>query len=146
MIVRRLPLAAAVAAGAVAAGCGSTHSDAGATQVKRTVRTALTDLAAGRGAQFCLLVTPSERAHLARTFARHSCGRAMHALAAGLSPAHRMALRHARVTTVTISGARATVSSDAITTTNGSLKGFLNDHGTPTTLVRQSNGRWLIAG
>lgn len=146
VITRRLALAAAVAAGAVAAGCGSASDGASTAQVKQAVRAALADLGAGRGAAFCALATPAEQTHLARAFARHSCGAAMQGLAAGLSPAHRTALAHARVTKVTVTGARATVSASAITSTDGSLKGFLNDHGTPTTLVRRSNGRWLIAG
>jgi hypothetical protein len=147
VITRCLPLALAVAAGVAAAGCGTTNSDgAGTSQVKQTVRTALGDLAVGDGRGFCALATRAERARLATAFAAPSCPAAIHAVGSGLTPAHRAALRHAVVRTVTISGDTATVRAADIATTSGSMSGFLSDDGPPTTLARRSDGRWMING
>lgn len=145
--MRRLPPAIAVAAGIAVAGCGAANTDgATATRVKQTVQAALSDLAAGDGHAFCALATPAERARLAAEFASRSCPAAMHGVGADLSPAHRTALRHAQVRTVTIDGGTATVSAAAITTTSGSASGFLSDDGKPTTLVRRRDGSWMING
>jgi hypothetical protein len=147
VITRRLPLAVAVAAGIAAAGCGTAGSDAaGQAQVKRTVQVALGDLAAGDGRAFCALATPAERARLARVFARGNCAAAMHGVGSGLSPAHRAALRHVEVSRVTVAGTTATVRAADIATPDDPGKGFLSDHGKPTTLVRRADGRWLING
>jgi hypothetical protein len=147
VITRRLPRALAVAAGIAAAGCGSASTDgASASKVKQTVRAALGDLAVGDGAGFCSLATRAERARLATAFAAHSCPAAIHAVGSGLTPVHRAALRHAAVRTVTITGATATVRAADITTTSGSMKGFLSDDGKPTTLVRRADGGWMISG
>ncbi|HWE11521.1 MAG TPA: hypothetical protein VG325_19395 [Solirubrobacteraceae bacterium] len=147
MTMRRLPLALAVAAGVAAAGCGASSTDgASASGVEQTVRTALGYLAAGDGRGFCSLATRAERARLATEFAARSCSEAIHAVGSGLTPVHRAALRHADVTTVTISGATATVKAADITTTSGSMKGFLSGDGRPTTLVRRAGGRWIIGG
>jgi hypothetical protein len=147
VITRRLPLAVAVAAGIAAAGCGASGNGAAAqAQVRHTVQVALGDLAAGDGRAFCALATPAEQARLARELARPSCPAAMSAVGAALSPAHRAALRHVEVSRVTISGASATVSAADIATPEDPGKGFLSDDGTPTTLVRRSDGTWLISG
>jgi hypothetical protein len=146
VITRRVPLAVAVAAGIAATGCGTATSGAGEAQVKRTVQAALADLAAGDGHAFCSLVTPAERARLARVFARPSCPAATSAAGATLSPAHRSALRHAVVTRVTVSGATATVRAADIATPGEGGKGFLSDGGKPTTLVHRPGGGWLISG
>jgi hypothetical protein len=147
VITRRLPLALVVAAGVAAAGCGAASTDgASALRVKQTVRTALGDLAAGDGRGFCSLVTRAERDRLATAFASRSCPAAIHAVGSGLTPAHRTALRHADVKTVTITGAAATVRAADITTTSGSMKGFLSDDGKPTSLVRRADGSWMISG
>jgi hypothetical protein len=147
VMTRRLPLAMAAAAGIAVAGCGTAGSgSAGEAQVRRTVQAALGDLAAGDGHAFCALATPAERARLARALARPGCPAAMHAVSAGLTPAHRAALRHVEVGRVTVSGDTATVSAADIATPDDPGKGFLSDHGQPTTLVRRSDGSWLISG
>ncbi len=147
MITRRLPLAVAVAAGIAAAGCGTSASgDGGQAQVTRTVQAALSALAAGDGRAFCALATPAEQAHLARALARPSCPDAMHAAGVGLTATHRAALRHVVVKRVTVNGATATVSAADVVTPADPGKGFLNDDGRPTTLVRRPNGSWLISG
>ena len=147
VMTRRLPLAVAVAAGIAAGGCGTASTDGAAeAKIKQTVRAALIDLAAADGHAFCSLATPAERRRLARAFARRSCAEAMRALGAGLSPAHRAALRTAEVSKVTVTGATAAVSAADIVMSDPAGKGFLSDKGKPTKLVRRPDGRWLISG
>ncbi len=140
-------MAVAVAAGIAVGGCGTSGSgDAGPAQVKHTVQAALSALAAGDGRAFCALATPGEQVRLARALARPSCPVAMHAAGVALTPAHRAALRHVEVTQVTVRGATATVSAADIATPATPGRGFLNDDGKPTRLVRRRNGAWLISG
>jgi hypothetical protein len=147
VITRRLPLAVAVAAGIAAAGCGTARTgDAGQAQVKHTVQVALGALADGNGRAFCALATPAERTRLARALAQRSCPSAMHAVGVALTPAHRAALRSVVVGLVTVAGGRATVRAANIAIPADPGKGFLDDHGTPTTLARQLDGSWLISG
>jgi hypothetical protein len=130
----------------LAAGCGASgHSrPTSVQQVKLIVRTALGDLADGDGQAFCALATPAGQAKLAGTLHGYTCPTLVRLVAGHLSPATRTGLLHVRVSTVTVRGATATVRATDITATVGSLKGFLNDGGTPTTLVRQRDGTWKI--
>jgi hypothetical protein len=139
-------LALAVWIAVIAAGCGaSAHPRAtSAAQVKLTVRTALGDLADGNGQAFCALATPAGQAKLAGTLHGYTCPTLVQLVAGHLSPATRIGLRHVQVRAVTVRGATATVRAADITATAGSLKGFLNDGGTPTTLIRQRDGSWKI--
>ncbi len=147
MITRRLPLAVAVAAGIAAAGCGTASTGGpGEAQVKHVVQAALGDLAAGHGQAFCALATPAEQTRLARAFAHGNCSKAVGAVSDALSPAHRAALRRVEVRRVTVSGDTATVSAADIATPADPGSGFLSDDGKPTTLVRRSDGSWLISG
>jgi hypothetical protein len=141
-------LALAFSITVIAAGCGaSAHPRAtSAQQVKLTVRTALRDLANGDGQAFCALATPAGRAKLAGTLHGYTCPALVGLVAGHLSPETRAALRHVQVSAVTVHGATATVEAADITATVGSLKGFLNDGGTPTSLVRQRDGSWRING
>jgi nitrous oxide reductase accessory protein NosL len=143
---RRLALAAVVAAGVVAAGCGGSHDTrAQATaQVKETVRIALADLANADGRAFCALATPAGQAKLAGTLHGYTCATLVELVAGHLSPATRTGLLHVKVRAVTVRGPTATVRAADITATEGTLKGFLNDGGKPTTLVRQHDGTWKI--
>jgi hypothetical protein len=148
VIDRRLPLAAAISLSAIVAGCGG-GSGAGVAQtakVKQTVRTALADLARSDGRAFCALATPTGRATLAGTLPGYNCAKLVAYVGDHLSPAAKEGLLHAQVRRVTISGATARVLSADITATEGSLKGLLDDHGKPTTLIRQSDGSWKING
>jgi hypothetical protein len=147
VITRRLPLAVALAAGIAAAGCGTASTGgAGEAQVRHTVQTALSALAAGDGQAFCALATPAERARLTRALGSANCPAAMHAVGAGLTPAHRAALRHVEVSRVTVTGGQATVRAADIATPADPGRGFLSDDGKPTTLVRRPDGSWLISG
>jgi hypothetical protein len=147
VIVRRLRLVAAIGLGLTAVGCGSGTSPAvrDAAQVKRTVQQALADLANGNGTAFCALATGPGRAKLARTLHGYSCAGVVDLVGGHLSTDTRTGLLHAKVTHVTVRGRTATVLAADITSTAGSLKGFLNDGGKPTTLVKQADGSWKIS-
>ncbi|HEY5429650.1 MAG TPA: hypothetical protein VIK04_11080 [Solirubrobacteraceae bacterium] len=147
MISRRLPVALVASLGVIATGCGGS-GDARATavaQIKRTVATALADLAHGDGRAFCALATRAGQAKLAGTLHGYTCPTLVELVAGHLSPATRAGLAHAEVARLTIDGSKATVRAADITATEGTLKGFLDDGGKPTTLIRQRDGRWKIA-
>lgn len=150
MTARRLAAAAApaVAVGVLAAGCGTGDgaSPADVAAVKSTVQRALADLARGDGRGFCSLATRAGQAKVAASATGYDCPRLVHAVAGHLSDEHRLALLHVRVTRVAVRGAKATVSDADITTTQGSLTGYLDDGGRPTTLARQPDGSWKITG
>lgn len=145
MTSRRLPLVAALAASALAAGCGGGASSAETARVKSTVRQALADLGRADGRGFCALTTAAARAQLDDILHGEDCIGLVDLLGAHLSAAHRAALLHARVRRVTVRGPVATVASADITSPNGKLRGWLSDGGTPTRLVRQPDGSWKIA-
>jgi hypothetical protein len=148
VISRRLRLTGALGAAvlAVAAtGCGG-GGGADAAKVKQTVQRALTALADGNGPAFCALATPGAQAELARTTPGASCPDVVTRISHQLSPKVKLALRHARVGTVTISGDRASIRDGSITSTQGKLTDFLQASAPPTKLARQSDGTWKIAG
>lgn len=146
VIVSRLRLLAGVSVAVLAAGCagsgGVSQRDAG--KVKQTVRTALADLAKGNGTAFCSLTTRTGQAKLAGTLHGYSCAALVNLVGGHLSPDTRTGLLHAEVMRVTITGSTASVRASDITAPDGALKGFLNDGGRPTTLVRQPDGSWKI--
>lgn len=151
MISRRLRLTgasgAAVLAIAAAAGCGGGGGGgADAAKVKQTVQRALTALADGNGPAFCALATSGAQAELARTTPGASCPEVVTRISHQLSPKVTLALRHARVGAVTISGDRASIRDGSITSTQGRLTGFLQASAPPTRLARQPDGTWKIAG
>jgi hypothetical protein len=158
--VTRPRLAIALSVAAVAAGCGGgggaartsvTRSATGPARagsatdrVRQTIHTAFVDLAHGDGARFCSLATRAGQSTLARSLPGYTCRNVISSISANLSPAQKTGLLHAVVGAVTISGVHATVSNAAITTTQGTLTGFLTASGAPTTLTRQPDGSWKI--
>jgi hypothetical protein len=147
---RRLCLPAAVSLTVLAAACGSSH-DPGANRadvarVKQTVHTALADLARGDGKGFCALTTAAGQSELARTLPGYDCAKLIEYVGAHLSAPARAGLLHSQVQRVTIDGSTAKVNAADITATQGSLTGFLDDGGKPTTLQRQPDGSWKING
>jgi hypothetical protein len=149
VISRRLRLTGALSAAALtAAGCGGGGGGgaADAAKVKATVEQALTALADGKGPAFCALATAGAQAEFARTTPGASCPDVVTRISRQLSPKVKLALRHARVGTVTITGDRASIRDGSITSTQGTLTGFLQASAPPTKLARQSNGTWKIAG
>jgi hypothetical protein len=138
---------AAVAVVVAVAGCGGGGGGrADAAKVKQTVRRALAALADGNGRAFCVLATAGARAELARTTPGASCPQVVRRISNQLSPAVKLGLRNARVGPVTIDGDRASIRAGNITSTQGTLKGFLQASAPPTRLSRQSDGTWKIAG
>lgn len=149
MISRQVRLAGALglAVAAAVAGCGGGGGrGADAAKVKQTVRRALTALADGNGPAFCALATAGARAELARTTPGATCPDVVTRISHQLSPAVKVGLRHARVGMVTVNGDHASIRDGNITSTRGTLKGFLQASAPPTKLTRQSNGTWKIAG
>lgn len=129
----------------VLAGCGG-GSGADAAQVKRTVQRALTALANGNGRAFCALATTGAQAELARTTPGASCAGVVRRIGDQLSNQVKLGLRHARVGKVSLSGDHASIRAGDITSTRGTVKGFLQASAAPTKLIRQSDGSWKIAG
>jgi hypothetical protein len=138
-------LGLAVAVSVAAAGCGG-GGRADAAKVKQTVRRALTALADGNGPAFCALATAGAQAELARTTPGAGCQEVVRRISRQLSPNVKLGLRNARVGTVTINGGHASIRDGDITSTRGTLKGFLQASAPPTRLSRQSSGTWKISG
>lgn len=149
MISARVRLAGTLGTVALAvagAGCGGGSGGADAAKVKQTVRQALTALASGNGPAFCALATAGAQAELARTTPGASCRQVVTRISNQLSPAVKLGLRHARVGKVTIDGDHASIRAGNITSTQGTLEGFLQASAPPTRLTRQADGTWKIAG
>jgi hypothetical protein len=140
-------LAAAVL---VPVGCGGGRAaDADAAnvaKVKRTVQRALTALADGNGPAFCALATTGARAELARTTPGASCAGVVRRISHQLSDRIKLGLRFARVGKASLSGDKATIRAGDISSTRGTVKGFLQASAAPTELIRQPDGSWKIAG
>lgn len=138
-------LAAAVLA-LVGCGGGRASDAADAAKIKRTVQRALAALADGNGPAFCALASAGARAELARTAPGAGCAGVVRRISRQLSDRVKLGLRHARVGKVSVSGSRATIRAGEITSTRGTLKGFLQASAAPTQLIRQADGGWRIAG
>jgi hypothetical protein len=135
----------AVSVSVAVGGCGG-GGGADAAKVKQTVRRALTALADGNGPAFCALATAGAQAELARTTPGARCPQVVRRISHQLSPKVRLGLRNARVGTVTINGEHASIRDGDITSTRGTLKGFLQASAPPTRLTRQPSGTWKISG
>jgi len=134
-------LAAAVVALSLA-GCGSSSD---AVQVRQTVASALHALGSGDGAGFCSEATQVGQTKLARTVPGSTCPQVIELVGKHLSPAQKSALQSVKVGPVTIRGDQASVTASAITSSRGTLKGFLQK-GSPATLLTKSGGTWKISG
>jgi hypothetical protein len=132
----------------VLVGCGGGRATdaADVAKVKATVQRALMALADGKGPAFCALATAGARAELARTTPGAGCAGVVRRISRELSDRVKLGLRNARVGKVSISRDRATIRAGEITSTRGTLKGFLQASAAPTQLIRQPNGSWEIAG
>jgi hypothetical protein len=128
----------------VLAGCGGGGADTA--KVKRTVQRALTALADGNGPAFCALATTGAQAELARTTPGASCAGVVRRISRQLSDKVKLGLRHARIGKVSLSDDHASIRAGEITSTRGTVKGFLQPTAAPTRLIRQSDGTWKIAG
>jgi hypothetical protein len=144
MIARRL--AAALSVAAIVTGCGGGGGGSSDTaKVKQTVKSAFTALATGNGASFCSLATASGQATLAKTLPGSTCAKVVTLVSEHLSAEQKTGLRNAQVNKVTISGDHATVKNSDISTSKGTLKGFLSP-GAPTMLTKGSDGTWKLSG
>jgi hypothetical protein len=141
----RLWLAGTLSVGAlVLAGCGGSNADA--SKVRQTVREALLAIANSNGAGFCALATPSGQAQLTGALPGDTCAQVVDRISGDLSTTVKLALQNARVGTVTVHGGHASILASQITSTQGSLVGFLQLSGPPTKLSKQTDGSWKISG
>lgn len=140
----------ALALCALVGACGSSSSASStadnATQVKHTLTTVFHALASGDGKTLCSLATPQGRQRLAAALPHTSCAGIVKLVTAHLSHAQKAALASIQIKKVTVHGSVATVSDTAITSTRGSLAGFIQPGSAPTTLTKQPDGSWKISG
>jgi hypothetical protein len=140
----RLLAAVAVSAALVACGGGSSNNDAA--QVKQTVSRAFSALATGDGATLCSLATPAGQKELASGLPHSTCSAVVKLVSEHLSPQQKAGLESVQVKKVVVNGNHATVSDADLTTTRGTLKGFINPTSPPTKLTKQSDGSWKLSG
>jgi hypothetical protein len=145
--MKRLILIVAVPVAVFVGGCGGSSSSGSSdtAKVSHVVETAFHDVATGDGAGFCSLATKAGQATLAKTLPGYTCAKVVTLVSQHLSSAQKAGLLHAHVKTATVKGASATVSDADVSTTQGTLKGFLDDK-TPTRLTKASDGSWKISG
>jgi hypothetical protein len=138
----------AVAAVSMAAvGCGGSSSSSSDTAaVQQTVTKVLHGLGSGDGKTVCALATKDGQAALAKAVPHSTCAQVVDLVSAHLGSAEKEGLQNAKVGKVTIDGSHASVSDSAITSSKGSLKGFLQSGSAPTQLTKQSDGTWKISG
>jgi hypothetical protein len=141
-----------IAVGALIAACGSSSSSGSGSgssdvaAVKSTLQRAFRAVSAGDGPGFCSLATPAGQKTLARAIPNASCATVIRKVSTQLSPTQKAALNSIQIKKVKISGRRATVSAADITSTHGSLKGFLQPNSAPSVLTKQPDGTWKISG
>jgi hypothetical protein len=143
--LRLAPVLCAAVAVAVGGCGGSSGGSSDSAKVKQTIENAFTALANGNGSGFCSLATSGGQATLAKALPGSSCAKVVALVSKHLSAQQKTGLRHAQVGKVTISGAHATVKSSDISTSQGTLKGFLSSSDKPTTLTKQSDGSWKLS-
>jgi hypothetical protein len=144
--MKRVTLILAILLGLIAAGCGGGGGGGSdSAKVTKVVETAFHDVAAGNGTGFCSLATRAGQATLAKTLPGYTCAKVVNLVSQHLSSAQKAGLMHAQVKRASVKGSAATVSDADVSTTQGTLKGFL-DGKTPTRLSKQSDGSWKISG
>jgi hypothetical protein len=127
------------------AACGSA-ANPDLARVRQTLTRAFHALAGGDGVTLCSLATSAGQASLSSSVPHSTCARVVKLVSAQLSPAQKAAMLTAHVGQVTLHGNLATVPETAITSSRGSLKGFLQAGSAPTVLTRQTDGSWKISG
>jgi hypothetical protein len=145
-LTRRLLLMVAVGALLAACGSSSSSSSGDASAVKSTLKRAFHAVATGDGPGFCSLATPAGQKTLANAIPNASCATVIRKVSTQLSAAQKAALNSVQIKKVKITGSQATVSASDITSTSGSLKGFLQPGSAPSVLTKQSDGSWKISG
>ena len=138
---------AAAAISAAVVGCGgSSSSSADTAAVQQTVTKVMHALGSGDGKTVCALTTKDGQASLAKAIPHATCVQVVDLVSAHLTSAQKQGLQTAKVAKVNINGNKATVSDSAITSSKGSLKGFLQTGAAPTQLTKESDGSWKISG
>jgi len=142
--ILRIGAVTALLVGFLVAGCGGGTDDVA--KVKQTMTRFLAAMADGDGATACSLATASAQAKLERASPGTSCEQDVSILSGRLSSEIKDGLRSAQIKKVTIDRDTATVQDADITSTRGSLTGFLQPGSAPTVLKKQSDGSWKISG
>jgi hypothetical protein len=144
--VVRVGLITALLTGTLVAGCGGGGGGSDVTNVKQSLTRELAALADGDGATACSLATAAGQARLEQAVSGASCERVVKLLAERLPAQVKAGLRSAQINKVTVNGDTATVQDADITSTRGSLSGFLQPGSAPTVLKKQPDGTWKISG
>jgi hypothetical protein len=137
---------AATAVSLMIASCGGSSSSNDVAGVQQTVTRVLHALGKEDGTTVCSLATKAGQAVLAKAVPNSTCVQVVDLVSAHLSPAQKAGLESAKVGQVKIDGSHATVPDHAITSSKGSLKGFLEAGSAPTRLTKQADGSWKISG
>lgn len=139
---RQRALAATVAAAALA-GCGGGGDVA---KIQQTVARVLGALGRGDASTVCSSATAAGQAAFAKVLPNSTCTEVVTLVSDHLSPAQKAALESARIGKVEVHGDHASVPNTSITSTKGSLRGFLQAGSAPTQLTNESDGTWKISG
>jgi hypothetical protein len=143
----RLLAALAVSSALVACGgSSSSNSSADAANVKQTITKAFRALATGDGATLCSLATPEGQKTLAASLPHASCSDVVKLVSEHLSAQQKAGLESITIKKVQINGNQATVREADISSTQGTLKGFLASDSPPTKLTKESDGTWKLSG
>jgi hypothetical protein len=112
--------------------------------VRRTMQRELVAMANGDGTTVCALATSHARARLGRAVRRISCPRAVAYANRFIPPAVKLGMRNATIGKVIVSGGVALVYDDQITSSQGTLEGFVTPGSPPTILLLDQTGTWRI--
>jgi len=145
---RNRVIAAIIAATALAlSGCGGGGGNsADIAKVKQTITRVLGGLGSGDAATVCSSATTAGQAALAKALPNSTCTKVVTLVSDHLSAGQKTALKSVRIGKVEVHGDRATVPNTSISSTKGSLRGFLRAGSAPTRLTKGSDGTWKISG
>jgi ketosteroid isomerase-like protein len=141
-----LSVGAGVVALTIAACGGQSSGSTDVAKVKQTVVRELAALANGDGATACSLATASGRAKVQSAIAGASCEEVVKRFAQQVPQRVKDGMLTAKVKHVTIKGDTATVANADITSSRGTLAGFLQPGSAPTMLTKQADGSWKLSG
>lgn len=140
---------AGLAFAVVLAGCGGASASSERTKIRAVLSSFLFALAHGDGTVACAHATPSGQNQIVaalgpelQNFDIYGCTNAVYVTGAQMKPVSRRALETARVATITLDGAKASIPLSAITSPHGDVAVELGTN-KPVRMV-DSYGVWLI--
>ncbi len=145
MTAGRIRLAIALSGAVLLAGCGGSGSS-DADKVKQALTRELSAIATGDTTTACSLATPSGQAKLAKAIPGGTCKSVVALVSQHLSAQVKVGLRSAQIRRVTINGDTALVRDADITSTRGTLSGFIGPGSAHTMLKKQPDGSWKLSG